>query len=114
MPKLLNKATATKAQKAQLRIAKVLASIMLSGESEADIRSDIRAAADYAVKTADVLGNDGDYKGHRFSGARSNSIADNAQAFCHIVTVGNIPTSGKGKTPAGEQPQPAVAEQPAA
>lgn len=114
MPKLLNKAIATRGQKAQLRIAKVLAALMLTGESEAHIKADIRAAADYATKTAEVLENDGNYKGHRFSGARSNTVADNAQAFCHTVMVGNIPTSGKAKTPAAEQPaeQPAV-EQPA-
>lgn len=91
--KLLQKSSATPAQKVQLAMAKVLRGLFLKCETEGDVIQVANAAKDYTLNIANVMGQDGDFQGKRFSKAESNSIMHNATAFNTTVEIGNIPAA---------------------
>lgn len=98
--KLLSKVIATRLQKSQLKAAKLAGQYMTNAESEGDIVADIENAIDFLTGVKNVLKQEGDNKGHRFSKSTSTSVRDNCAAFVHTLAVGQIPTSGKQAAPA--------------
>ncbi len=90
MAAIVEKSRLTSKEKTQLRMAKLIKSIL---ESKDGAVSDLRTMANYAIGVADVLEQQNDGANKRFSGAASHELADNAAAFVNTVTRGNLPTA---------------------